>query len=85
MCGRILGCRKVAYHNWVTVALNFTSDLVSRNCIESHIFFEIGIQNLVFRTTECYIPFSGHCDLDLTSDGIISIIVSGAYLLYFLR
>ena len=25
----------VAYHNWVTVTLNLTSDLVSRNCIES--------------------------------------------------
>ena len=23
------------YHNWVTVTLNLTSDLVSRNCIES--------------------------------------------------
>ena len=80
-----MGCRKVAYHNWVTVALNLTSDLVSRNCIESHIFFERGIQNLVFRMTKCYIPFSGHCDLDLTSDGVISIIVSGAYLLYSLR
>ena len=25
----------VAYHNWVTVILNLTSDLVFRNCIES--------------------------------------------------
>ena len=31
--GFILGWRSVGYHNWVTVAL--TSDLVSRNCIES--------------------------------------------------
>ena len=23
------------YHNWVTVTLNLTSDLVSSNCIES--------------------------------------------------
>ena len=25
----------MAYDNWVTVTLNLTSDLVSRNCIES--------------------------------------------------
>ena len=27
--------RSVTYHNKVTVTLNLTSDLVSRNCIES--------------------------------------------------
>ena len=27
------------YHNWVTVTLNLTSDLVSRNCIESGAYF----------------------------------------------
>ena len=40
----------MAYHNWVTVTLNLTSDLVSKNCIEPgaySIFFEIGIPNLV--------------------------------------
>ena len=26
------------YHNWVTVALNLTSDLVSRKCIESGVY-----------------------------------------------
>ena len=38
------------YHNLVTVTLNLTSDLVSRNCIESgaiFLLFEIGIQNSV--------------------------------------
>ena len=30
-----LGMGSVAYHNWVTVTLNLTSDLISRNCIES--------------------------------------------------
>ena len=30
---------------------------------------------------ECHVPFSGHCDLDL----VFRIIVSGAYLLYYLR
>ena len=51
VCGCILGWRSVAYHNCVTVTLNFTSDRVPRNCIESGalspIFFEIGIPNLV--------------------------------------
>ena len=32
---------------------------------------------------ECRVPFSGHCDL--TSDLVFGIIVSGAYLLYYLR
>ena len=30
-----MGGRSVGYHNWVTVTLNLTYDLVSRNCIES--------------------------------------------------
>ena len=30
---------------------------------------------------ECRVPFLGHCDLDL----VLRIIVSGAYLLYYLR
>ena len=30
---------------------------------------------------ECHVPFSGHCDLDLA----LRIIVSGEYLLYYLR
>ena len=34
---------------------------------------------------ECRIPFSGHCDLDLTSDLVFRIIMSGACLLYSLR
>ena len=37
----------MAYHNKVTVTLNLTSDLVSRNWCISPIFFEIGIPNLV--------------------------------------
>ena len=32
---------------------------------------------------ECHIPFWGHCDLDL--DLVFGIIVSGVYLLYYLR
>ena len=31
--------------------------------------------------TECHVPFSGHCDLDL----VLRIIMSGAYLLFFLE
>ena len=30
---------------------------------------------------ECHIPFSGHCDLDL----VLRTIVSGVYILYYLR
>ena len=35
VCGCILGCQSNAYHNWVTVTLSLTSDLISTNCIES--------------------------------------------------
>ena len=35
VCECILGWESVAYHNWVTVTLNLTSDLISRNCIVS--------------------------------------------------
>ena len=35
VCGYILGLWSVLYHNWVTVTINLTSDLVSRNCNES--------------------------------------------------
>ena len=35
VCGCVLGWQSVVFHNWVTVSLNLTSDLVSRNCIES--------------------------------------------------
>ena len=43
---------EVSHPDWVTMTLNLTSDLVSRNCIDSvayPIFFEIGIPNLVFK------------------------------------
>ena len=42
-----LGMRKCRLHNYGTVTLNLTSDLVSRNRCISPIFFEIGIPNLV--------------------------------------
>ena len=32
---------------------------------------------------ECHIPFSGHCDLD--AGLVFRIIVSGAYIVYYLR
>ena len=35
VCGCILAWQSVAYNNLVTVTLNLTSDLVSRNWIES--------------------------------------------------
>ena len=69
---------------WLTVTL--TSDLVLRIIVSRAylIFFEVGIQNLVYMhlwTEGCHGPFLGHCDLDL----VLIIIVYGAYLLYYLR
>ena len=88
--GCILGWRSVAYHNWVTVTLNLTSDPLSWKlhwvwCI-SPIFFEIGIPNLVCK---CILGWGGvTCQfwvtVTLTSDLVLRIIVSGAYLLYSL-
>ena len=72
VCGCILGWQSVAYHNWVTVTLYLTSDLVSRSCIESSaylLFFEIWILNsmckcvLGWRSVTYH--FFGNCDLDL--------------------
>ena len=70
MCGCILGWRSVAYHNLVTVTLNLTSDLVSRNCCISPIFFEIGIPNLVCKCILGYLSVTNHfwVTVTLTSD-----------------
>ena len=44
VCGYILGRRSVTYHNLVTVTLNLTSDLVSRNwCISRNRNSKFGI------------------------------------------
>ena len=70
MCGCILGWRSVAYHNLVTVTLNLTSDLVSRNCCISPIFFEIGSPNLVCKCILGYLSVTNHfwVTVTLTSD-----------------
>ena len=70
VCGCILGCRSVAYHNLVTVTLNLTSDLVSRNCCISPIFFEIGITNLVCKCILGCLSVTNHfwVTVTLTSD-----------------
>ena len=74
------------------MTLNLTSDLVSRNCIESGaypIFFEVGIPNLVCGYNLGWQTVAYHfwvtVILTLTSDVVFRIIVSGAYLLYYLR
>ena len=120
------------------MTLNLSSDLVSRNCIESGAYllyslryeFQIWCVKMHLAMTECHIPFSGHFDLNLkpifknycvqsisliffevgspnlvcicilgwrsvtyhfqvtvtmTSDLVLRIIVSRAYLLYDLR
>ena len=44
VCECILGWLSFAYHNWVTMTLNLTSDLVSRNCIESGAYLLISLR-----------------------------------------
>ena len=70
VCGCILGWRSVAYHSWVTVTLNLTSDLVNRNWCISPIFFEIGIPNLVCKCILGYLSVTNHfwVHVTLTSD-----------------
>ena len=97
LCGCILGWPSVAYHFRVTVTL--TSDLVfivitmsvplRVRCI-SPIFFELGIPNLMlcgcilgWRSVAYH--FQVTVTLTLTPDLVFRIIVSGAYLLYYLR
>ena len=83
VCGCILGWPSVAYQFWVTVTL--TPDLVFRIIMFGAFFpilFELGIPNLVcgciFGWQSVMYQF---CDLDLIS----RIILSGAYLIYYLR
>ena len=101
VCGYILGWQSVPDHFQVTVTLTLTSDLVfivitmsvrlSRfrvRCI-SPIFFEIGIPNLMCGCILGWRSVAYHflvtVTLTLTSDLVFRIIVSGAYLLYYLR
>ena len=137
MCECILGWGSVAYHNWVTVTLNLTSDLISRTalclvhisyilldrisklvskcilrwrnfthtisglcdldlwpsfknfCVPSIslIFFEVGIPNLVCICIFGWWSLTYYflATVTLTSDLVLIIILSGAYLLYYLR
>ena len=70
MCRCILGWRSVVYHNWVTVTLNLTSDLVYRNWCISPIVFEIGIPNLVCKCILGCLSVTNHfwVIVTLTSD-----------------
>ena len=78
----------MAYHNWVTVTLNLTSDLVSRNCIESgaYLLYSLRIPNLVCKCILGWWGVTCHfwVTVTLTSDLVLRIIVSVAYLLYSL-
>ena len=78
------------YYNWVIVTLDLTSDLVSRNCIESGaylLFFEVGIPNLVCICILGWgsVTYQYLVTVTLTSDLVLRIIMSGAYHLYYLR
>ena len=82
VCGCFFGWPSVAYHFWVTVTM--TSDLGFRIIMFGAFFsilFELGIPNLVcgciFGWQSVMYQF---CDLDLIS----RIILSGAYLIYYL-
>ena len=85
----ILGWQSVAFHPWVTVTLTLTSDLVFRICSFVHIFYILWGRDSTFGVwmhlgmVECRVPFSGQGDFDLWPT--LRIIVSGAYLLYYLR
>ena len=101
MCGCILEWWSVAYHFRVTVTLTLTSDLViivitmsvrlSRfgDRSISPIFLEVGIPNLICGCILGWRSVAYHflvtVILTLTSDLVFRIIVSGAYLLYYLR
>ena len=52
------------------MTLNLTSDLVSRNWCKSHIFFEIGIPNLVYKCILGCLSVTKHfwVTVTLTSD-----------------
>ena len=83
MCGCTFGSPSVAYQFWVTVIL--TSDLVFRIIMFGAFFpilFELDVPNLVYG---CIFGWQSVmyqlCDPDLIS----TIIVSGAYLIYYLR
>ena len=82
VCGCILGWPSFAYTLWVTVTLNF--DLVLEYPCSEHFFilYELGILHLV---CGCILGWQSvmyqFCDLDLIS----RIILSGAYLVYYLR
>ena len=72
MCECILGWGSVAYHNWVTVTLNLTSDLISRTALcLVHISY-ILLDRYSKLVTKCILRWwnvthtiSGHCYLDL--------------------
>ena len=100
VCGCILGWQSVVYHFHVTVTLTLTSDLVfivttmsvcpsvplRVRCI-SPIFFEVGFPNLMCGCILGWQSVAYHfrVTVTLTSDLVFRIIVSRAYLLYYLR
>ena len=92
----MLGWPSVAYQFQVTVTLTLTSDLVfieitmsvplRVRCI-SPIFFEVGILNLMCGCILGWQSVGYHFQVTvtLTSDLVFRKLVSGAYLLYYLR
>ena len=95
VCGCILGWRSVAYHFRVNVTLtsnllfNYTVRPSVPLCVRciSPIVFEVGITNLLYGYILEWRSVANHfwVTVTLTSDLVFRIIVSGAYLLYYLR
>ena len=44
VCECILGLQSVTYHHWVTMTFKLTSDLVSRNYIESGAYLLVSLR-----------------------------------------
>ena len=73
------------YHNWVTVTLHLTSDLVletALSLVHIPIFFEIIIPNFVCKCILEWPSVTNHfrVTVTLTSDLVFRIIMSRAYL-----
>ena len=90
VCGCILGWQNVSYHNTITVTLNLTSDIVSRNCIESGAYLLYSLR-LEFQN-RCVNAFWHdrvskyfRVTVTLTFDLVLSNNVSASYHLYYLR
>ena len=82
-------CPQRNFGRHIVIALSVRQSVPLRVRCKSPIFFEVGIPNLVCRYILGWRSVAYHFQvtvtLTLTSDLVLNIIVSGAYLLYYLR